>query len=34
VDYKGLVADLGITDEQLQMFTKITAVFSVKTVSR
>ena len=34
VDYKGLVADLGVTDEQLQMFTKITAVFAVKTVSR
>ena len=34
VDYKGLVADLGVSDEQLQMFTKITAVFAVKTVSR
>jgi hypothetical protein len=34
VDYKALVADLGVSDEQLQVFTKITAVFAVKTVSR
>jgi hypothetical protein len=34
VDYKALVADIGISDEQMQMFTKITAVYAVKTVSR
>lgn len=34
VDYKGLVAELGISAEQLQAFTKTTAVFAVKTVSR
>lgn len=34
VDYKALIADLGVTDEQLAAFTKTTAVFSVKTVSR
>jgi len=34
VDYKALIADIGVTDEQLQMFTKTTAVFAVKTVSR
>ena len=34
VDYKALVADLGVTDDQLAAFTKTTAVFSVKTVSR
>ncbi len=34
VDYKALVADLGVTAEQLAAFTKTTAVFAVKTVSR
>jgi len=34
VDYKALVADLGVTAEQLAAYTKITAVFAVKTVSR
>jgi len=34
VDYKALVADLGVTEEQLAAFTKTTAVFAVKTVSR
>lgn len=34
VDYKTLVADLGVTAEQLAAYTKITAVFAVKTVSR
>ena len=34
VDYKALIAALGVSDEQLQSFTKTTAVFAVKTVSR
>jgi hypothetical protein len=34
VDYKALAADLGVTEEQLAAFTKTTAVFAVKTVSR
>jgi hypothetical protein len=34
VDYKALIADLGVSAEQLQAFTKTTAVFAVKTVSR
>ena len=34
VDYKALVAELGVTDQQLATFTKTTAVFLVKTVSR
>jgi hypothetical protein len=34
VDYSALIAELGCTDEQLARFTKITAVFSVKTTAR
>lgn len=34
VDYSALIAELGCTDEQLARFTKITAVFSVKTTTR
>ena len=34
VDYSALLAELGCTDDQLATFTKTTAVFSVKTVSR
>jgi hypothetical protein len=34
VDYSSLIAELGCTDEQLARFTKITAVFSVKTTAR
>ncbi len=34
VDYSALIAELGCTDEQLARFTKITAVFSVKTAAR
>lgn len=34
VDYSALIAELGCTDEQLAKFTKITAVFSVKTTTR
>lgn len=34
VDYKKLCADTGITAEQIAAYTKITAVFSVKTTTR
>lgn len=34
VDYKKLCADMGITAEQLAVYTKVTAVFSVKTTER
>lgn len=34
VDYKKLVADLGLTPSVLAGYTKTTAVFSVKVVSR
>jgi hypothetical protein len=34
VDYKALIAELGCTDEQLALFTKTTAVFSVKVTSK
>lgn len=34
VDYKKLLADLGITADQVATYTKTTAVFSVKTTSR
>lgn len=34
VDYKALVAELGITAEQVAKYSKTTAVFSVKVTSR
>ena len=34
VDYKALCADLGVTPDQIAQYTKISAVFSVKTTTR
>jgi hypothetical protein len=34
VDYKALCADLGVTSEQLAVYTKTTAVYAVKVTSR
>lgn len=34
VDYKALMAELGATPEQIAKYTKVTAVFSVKTTAR
>lgn len=34
VDYKALTKDLGITAEQIALYTKTAAVFSVKVTSR
>jgi hypothetical protein len=34
VDYKKLLADLGISADVVAKYTKVTAVFSVKTTSR
>ncbi len=34
VDYKKLCSDIGVTAEQLAAYTKVTAVFSVKTTTR
>lgn len=34
VDYKKLLADLGVTADQVAAYTKTTAVFSVKTTAR
>ena len=34
VDYKKMLADLGVSAETIQQYTSVTAVFSVKTTSR
>jgi hypothetical protein len=34
VDYKKLCADLGVTSEQLEAYTKVTAVYAVKVTAR
>ena len=34
VDYKKLIADIGITAEQVAQYTKVTAVFSVKITNK
>lgn len=34
VDYKKLCADVGITADQIAAYTKVSAVFSVKTTTR
>ena len=34
VDYKKMLSDLGISAEKVAQYTKVTAVFSVKTTSR
>jgi hypothetical protein len=34
VDYKSLVKDLGVTQEKLDSYTKVSAVISVKTTSK
>ena len=34
VDYKKMLSDLGISPEKVAQYTKVTAVFSVKTTAR
>jgi hypothetical protein len=34
VDYKKMMADLGVSDDTIAQYTSVTAVFSVKTTSR
>ena len=34
VDYKKMLSDLGISAEKVAQYTKVTAVFSVKTTAR
>jgi hypothetical protein len=34
IDYKKMVADIGVADHIIEQYTSVTAVFSIKTTSR